>query len=87
MTSWQVRKWIDPDTVLLYVRRSANFDFKTDTEEVNASFFFTLKFDPAGNWKVIRKFEVPEKGVDGSETEERKEIHKIEDEDRELRGK
>ena len=73
--------------MLLYVRRSANFDFKTDTEEVNACFFFTLKFDPAGNWKVIRKFEVPEKGVGGLETEERKEIHKIEDEDRELRGK
>ena len=87
MTSWQVRKWIDPGKVLLYARKSAKFDLKDGSEEVNISFFFTLKFDPAGTWKVTRKFEVPEKGVGGLDTEERKEIHRIEDEDRELRSK
>ena len=87
MTSWQVRRWIDSSTVLLYAHRSAEFDLKNDTEEVNVSFFFTLKFDHAGNWKVTRKFEVPEKGVGGLDAEERKEINRIEDEDRELRGK
>ena len=57
------------------------------TEAVSVSFFFTLKFDPAGNWKVTRTFEVPEKGVGGLNAEERKEINRIENEDRELRSK
>jgi hypothetical protein len=87
MTSWQVRRWIDSSTVLLYAHRSAKFDLNNDTEEVNVSFFFTLKFDHAGNWKVARKFEVPEKGIGGLNAEERKEINRIENEDRELRGK
>jgi len=87
MTSWQVRKWIDPSTVLLYAHRSAKFDVKNDTEGVNVSFFFTLKFDPGGKWEVIRTREVPPKGVDGLNAAERKEINRIEDENRELRGK
>jgi hypothetical protein len=87
MTSWQVRKWTDSRTVLLYAHQSAKFELENDTEEVNASFFFTLKFDPAGNWKVTRKFEVPEKGVGELDAEERKEINRIENKDRELRGK
>jgi len=41
MTSWQVRRWIDSSTALLYAHRSAKFDLKNDTEEVNVSFFFT----------------------------------------------
>ena len=87
MTSWQVRRWIDSSTVLLYAHRSAKFELKNDTEEVNVSFFLTLKFDPAGNWKVTRKFEVSEKGVGELNAEERKEINRIEDENRELRSK
>ena len=62
MTSWQVRRWKDSSTVLLYAHRSAKFEIQNDTEEVNVSFFFALKFDPAENWKVTRKLEVPEKG-------------------------
>lgn len=87
MTSWQVRKWVGPSTVLLYARRSAKFDVKGGTEEVNASFFFTLKFDDAGNWKVTRRAEVPATGVSGMDAEERKEINRIENEEREVRGK
>jgi hypothetical protein len=87
MTSWQFRKWVGPSTALIYARRSAKFDVKDGTEEVNVSFFFTLKFDSAGNWKVTRKFEVPAIGVGGLDAEERKEIIRIENEDREVRGK
>lgn len=87
MSSWQVRKWIDPGTALLYAHRSAKFEAGNDAEEVNVSFFFTLKFDPAGNWKTVRKSELPEKGVGGLNAEERKEINRIENEVRELRGK
>jgi hypothetical protein len=87
MSSWQVRKWIDSSTVLLYAHRSAKFELKNAAEAVNVSFFFTLKFDHAGNWKVARTFEVPEQGVGGLNEEESKEINRIEGEDREVRGK
>jgi hypothetical protein len=71
--SWQVRKWIDSSTALLYAHRSAKFDFKNEREEVSVSFFFTLKFDPAGNWAVVRTREVPAKGSGGLNKEEREE--------------
>jgi hypothetical protein len=87
LTSWQVRKWIDSSTALLYARKVKTVEIGDETEAVSVSFFFTLKFDPAGNWKVTRTFEVPEKGVGGLNAEERKEINRIENRDRELRGK
>src|SRR5438128_4530184 len=87
MTSWQVFKWIDPSTALLYAHAQKNFEIKNQTESVRASFFFTLKFDAAGKWEIVRTREVPPKGVDGSNAEERKEINRIENEDRELRSK
>src|SRR2546430_524522 len=64
-----------------------NFEVKDETESVRASFFFTLKFDAAGKWEIVRTWEVPPKGVDGLNAEERKEINRIENEDRELRSK
>jgi hypothetical protein len=85
MNSWQVRKWLDSSTALLYADREKTFEVKK--ESIRAAFFFTLKFDPAGNWKITRKREVPEKGVGGLNAEERKEISRIENEDRELRSK
>src|SRR6266536_5028391 len=87
MTSWQVRKWIDPSTALLYAHAQKNFEIKNETENVRASFFFTLKFDAVGKWEIVRTCEVPPKGVDGLNAEERKEINRIENEDRELRSK
>jgi hypothetical protein len=87
MSSWQVRKWIDPSTVLLYAHRRAKFELKNAAEEAKVSFFFTLKFDHAGNWKVARMFEVPEQGVSGLNEEESKEINRIESENREVRSK
>jgi hypothetical protein len=87
MTSWQVRKWIDPSTALLYAHAQKNFEIKNETESVRASFFFTLKFDAVGKWEIVRTCEVPPKGVDGVNAEERKEINRIENEDRELRSK
>jgi len=82
LTSWQVRKWIDSSTALLYARKVKTVEIGDETEAVSVSFFFTLKFDPAGNWKVTRTFEVPEKGVGGLNSEERKEINRIENDGR-----
>jgi hypothetical protein len=87
MTSWQVRKWIDSSTALIYALRSAKFELKNEIEKVDVSFFFTLKFDPAGNWEIVRTREVPPTGVGGLNAEERKEINSIEKKDRELRSK
>src|SRR5207247_1795201 len=87
MTSWQVRKWIDPSTALLYAHSQKNFEIKNETESVRASFFFTLKFDAAGKWEIVRTHEVPPKGDGGLNAEERKEINRLEEEDRELRRK
>jgi len=87
LTSWQVRKWIDPCTALLYAHRAETFEISDETNEVTASFFFTLKFDTVGKWDVIRTREVPAKGVGGLNAEERKEINRIENKDRELRSK
>jgi len=39
MTSWQVRKWIDPSTALLYAHSQKNFEIKNETKSVRASFF------------------------------------------------
>jgi hypothetical protein len=87
LTSWQVSKWIDSSTALLYAHKVKTVEIGDETEAVSVSFFFTLKFDPAGNWKVTRTFEVPEKGVGGLNAEERREINRIEKEDRERRSK
>jgi hypothetical protein len=87
MTSCQVRKWIDSSTALLYAHSERIFEIKNETESVSASFFFTLKFDAVGKWEMVRTREVPPKGVGGLNAEERKEINRIEKEDRELRSK
>ncbi len=39
MTSWQVRKWIEPSTALLYAHSQKNFEIKNETKSVRASFF------------------------------------------------
>ena len=87
LTSWQVRKWIDSSTALLYAHQVKTVEISDETEAVRVSFFFTLKFDPAGKWEVVRTCEVPPKGVDGLNAQERKEINSIENKDRELRSK
>ena len=56
INSWQVRKWIDSSTALLYARREKTFEVKK--ESIRAAFLFTLKFDPAGHWEIARTREV-----------------------------
>ena len=84
MNSWQVRKWIDSSTALLYAHREKTFGVKK--ESIRAAFFFTLTFDAVGKWEVVRTREVPPNGVGGLNAEERKEINRVENEDRELRS-
>ena len=80
MTSWQVRKWIGSSSALLYAHRSAKFELKNETQEVSVSFFFTLKFDRAGHWKIARTREVvPADGVGGLNKIEQEEAKRIEE--------
>ena len=82
LASWQVRKWIDQNTVLLYARRSAKFEVNNDTQEVHVSFFLYSEVRSSGQVNVTRKSEVPENGVGGLNSEERKEINRIENDGR-----
>jgi len=79
MTSWQVRKWIDPSTALLYAHSEKTFQIKNETESVRASFFFTFKFDAVGKWEIVRTREVPPKGVGGLNKIEQEEAKQIEE--------
>jgi hypothetical protein len=62
MTSYLTRKWIDSNTALLYVHKAETFQIKGETEEISAAFFFTLKFDPEGKWKIVRTTDLQAKG-------------------------
>ncbi len=45
LDSWAVEKWIDSDTALMSAELRNSY----------SRFIFTLKFDAAGNWKIIRQ--------------------------------
>jgi hypothetical protein len=78
MNSWQVRKWLDSSTALLYAHSKKTFEVKK--ESVRAAFFFTLKFDPAGHWKIARTRKVvPANGVGGLNKIEQEEAKRIEE--------
>jgi uncharacterized protein YecT (DUF1311 family) len=62
MASYLTRKWIDSNTALLYVHKAETFQIKGETEEVSAAFFFTLKFDPDGKWKIVRTTDLQARG-------------------------
>jgi sugar lactone lactonase YvrE len=79
MTTYQIRKWIDASTALLYAHSDETFQVGNETEDVGASFFFTLKLDPAGKWKIARTREVPAKGVGGLNKIEQEEAKRIEE--------
>src|SRR5215471_3823050 len=80
MNSWQVRKWIDSSTALLYAHSKRSFEINNETESIRAAFFFTLKFDPAGHWKIARTREVvPASGVGGLNKIEQEEARRIEE--------
>jgi hypothetical protein len=79
MTSYHIRKWIDSNTALLYAHSAESFQIRNETQSVGASFFFTLKLDPAGKWKIARTREVPAKGVGGLNKIEQEEAKRIEE--------
>jgi hypothetical protein len=81
ITGYQIRKWIDSSTALLYAHSEKAFDIRNDTESASAAFFFTLKFDPTGDWKIVRTYELGTKGPVGMNNVEGEEIKRIDKEE------
>ncbi|HME87742.1 MAG TPA: hypothetical protein VKE30_00855 [Chthoniobacterales bacterium] len=76
--SYQTRQWIDNNTAILYgySDRSVAFsrDLSTNEEasdkgDLVAHFLFNLKFDPQGNWKIVKSHEMSAKEVDEDESD------------------
>jgi hypothetical protein len=65
--SVQVHQWLDPSTVIVYcslVERPEGEDLP-----LVANFVLTLKFDSAGNWKIIKTRRMSQKEVKNFESE------------------
>jgi len=52
------REWTDANTAILYAPC-----YRPDSEKVKAAFLFTLKFDAAGKWKVVKTHQMSEKEI------------------------
>ena len=74
----EVRRWIGPDTALLYAFSNETFEIKNELESVGDSCFVTLKFDSAGEWKVVRTRLLADQGVARLNQKEREELAKLE---------
>jgi hypothetical protein len=53
------REWTDASTAILYAPC-----YRPDSEKVKAGFLFTLKFDAAGNWKIIKTHQMSKKELE-----------------------
>jgi DNA-binding beta-propeller fold protein YncE len=53
------REWTDASTAILYAPC-----YRPDSEKVKAGFLFTLKFDAAGKWKIVKTHQMSEKEVE-----------------------
>ena len=61
------RQWLDPDTLVLYISMREVVR-RNDGEFVNfgysADLLFTLKFDAAGNWEIVKTYEMTGKAAE-----------------------
>ena len=73
---WTVRldRWVDSNTAILYASLRQVAARRDDPGEMydgfGADLLFTLKFDEAGNWKIIKTHEMSEKEVENREKEQ-----------------
>jgi hypothetical protein len=56
----RVRKWADANTAILYGVAA----WAGDSRDGEVSFLFTLKFDDAGNWKVVKTHRMSKKELE-----------------------
>ena len=66
--TWEVRRWIDARTAMLYVHSVETVLVKKKEEEeiveLAAHFLFTIRFDERGNWKIIKSHRMSDKEVE-----------------------
>jgi hypothetical protein len=55
----EARSWTDANTVILYAY--------SERDEVDVAALFTLKFDEAGNWKIVRMHRMSKKEIEEHE--------------------
>lgn len=58
----RLRKWADTNTAILYALAA----WGGVSHDREASFLFTLKFDDAGNYKIVKAHRMSEKEVEGN---------------------
>jgi hypothetical protein len=54
-----LREWTDASTAILYAPC-----YRQNSEKVKAAFLFTLKFDDAGTWKIIKTHQMSQKELE-----------------------
>jgi hypothetical protein len=61
-------RWIDANTALLYAGLRKVIAKREDpgemSDEFGADFLFTIKFDDAGNWKIVKRYSMSQKEVE-----------------------
>jgi len=55
----ELREWTDASTAILYAPC-----YRPNSDKVKAAFLFTLKFDDAGNWKIIKTHQMSQKEIE-----------------------
>ena len=55
----ELRDWTDASTATLYAPC-----YRPNSEKVKAGFLFTLKFDAAGKWKIVKTHQMSEKEIE-----------------------
>ena len=74
---YEVRRWIDPSTVLLYAFSHETFEIKNELEQVGDACLVTLKFNKKGKWKIARTRLLPGIGDAGLNKDEREELARM----------
>src|SRR6266403_678629 len=59
------REWTDASTAILYAPC-----YRPDSEKVKAGFLFTLKFDAAGKWKIVKTHQMSDEEIEKGDTGE-----------------
>jgi hypothetical protein len=63
--TFKLRNWTDANTAILYAAC-----YPRNSGDLGSRFLFTLKFDEAGNWKIVKAHRLSKKEVEQLEKEE-----------------
>ena len=55
----EFREWTDSSTAILYAPC-----YGRESDKLKAAFLFTLKFDEAGNWKIVKTHQMSDKEIE-----------------------